>query len=91
MVPEHPGDHLEDGHQGKPGHLGSAEPDVVWLLVLCRGAGGSRLQPQRIWGAGQAGSSDSRSVAERKGAQGLPGGAVSLVKPLKVQCVCGDP
>ena len=76
MVPEHPGDHLEDGHQGKPGHLGSAEPGVLQLLVLCRGAGGSRLQPQRIWGAGQGGSSDSRS-GEEGGAGSSWGGCVS--------------
>lgn len=42
MVSEHPGDHLEDRHQGKAfAHLGSGGPGTLRLL---RGRGGSGPQ-----------------------------------------------
>ena len=52
-------------------------------LVLCRGAGGSRLQeeqalqPQKVWGEWQEGDSDSRSIADWRGRWVFLGGCVS--------------
>lgn len=75
MVPEHPGDHLEDGHQGKPGHPGSAGPGPLPRCGWVQAAGGAGpAATENLGGSGREGSSDSRSIADWKGVVGLPRG-----------------
>ena len=57
MVPEHPGDHLEDGHQGKPGHPGSAGPGPLPRCGWVQAAGGAGpAATENLGGSGREGT-----------------------------------